>query len=198
MIAFVKGFIDEIGEDYIIVDNNDMGYMVLMPSREIERLKSNKEKVKIYTHHYVREDQMGLFGFLDKENLKMFKMLINVSGVGPKGALSILSALSASEIALSVITGDEKTLCTAPGVGKKTAQRMILELKDKLKNYQLVKSNEYEEINLIPNDSFEAVSALMALGYTKQESEGAVSKVYKQNMSVETAVKEALKVLMKG
>jgi Holliday junction DNA helicase RuvA len=130
MVAFIKGKIEELGEDYIIIDNNGMGYYISMPFPEIEKLKHNKDYVKIYTYQHIREDNISLFGFLDKEKLDTFKMLINVSGVGPKAAISIISAIEPSSIALAIITDDEKTLCSAQGVGKKLAQRIILELKD--------------------------------------------------------------------
>jgi Holliday junction DNA helicase RuvA len=195
VIAFIKGIIEEVGEDYIIIDNNGVGYLISMPINEIEKVKNKREMVKIFTYQYVREDQIGLYGFLDKEALNMFKMLINVSGVGPKAALSMLSSISPSNMILAIISSDEKTLCKAQGVGKKLAQRIILELKDKFKNYDFIISKDEDGTEL--NEEFEAVGALMALGYTRQEAVSAVSKVDKNN-SIEEIIKQALKLLMKG
>jgi Holliday junction DNA helicase RuvA len=122
-------------------------------------------------------------------------MLINVSGVGPKAALSMLSSISPSNMILAIISSDEKTLCKAQGIGKKLAQRIILELKDKFKNYDFIISKDEDGTEL--NEEFEAVGALMALGYTRQEAVSAVSKVDKNN-SIEEIIKQALKLLMKG
>lgn len=194
MIAFVKGIIEEIAEDFVIIDNNGIGYMISMPVNDIEKLKKQGESVKVHTYHYVREDSVGLFGFVEKEGLSMFKMLINVSGVGPKAALAILSAISPSNVALSIITGDEKSLCKAQGVGKKLAQRIILELKDKFKDYNLQGEEKTEELH--NDDSIEALGALIALGYTKLEAQTALNKVDKSG-GVEDIVKQALRALMK-
>jgi Holliday junction DNA helicase RuvA len=124
VIAYIRGLIEEYGEDYIIIDNNGIGYYISMPVNEIEKVKMQKGVVKINTYHYVREDSIDLFGFLERESLNMFKLLLNVSGVGPKAALSMLSSLSSQNIILAIITGDEKALCKAQGIGKKTAQRI--------------------------------------------------------------------------
>lgn len=194
MIAFVKGLVEEFGEDFVIIDNGGIGYLVSMPANDIEKLKKQDGMVKVHTYHYVREDNIGLFGFVDREGLSMFKMLINVSGVGPKAALSILSAISPSNVILSIITGDEKSLCKAQGVGKKLAQRIILELKDKFKDYNFIE-NEPAALES-SDDSIEAMGALMALGYTKQEALGAINKADKTK-GVEDIIKQALKQLMK-
>ena len=196
MIAYIKGLIEEYGEEYIIIDNNGIGYYISMPLNEIERVKEQKGIVKINTYHYVREDSIDLFGFLEKESLNMFKLLINVSGVGPKAALSMLSSLSPQNITLAIVTGDEKALCKAQGIGKKIAQRIILELKDKFKNYDFLSKNEVETIQA--NDSMEAISALMSLGYTRQEAALAIKKVGTEDKEIEEIVKLALKALMKG
>jgi Holliday junction DNA helicase RuvA len=195
MIAFVKGIIEEYGEDYIVVDNNGIGYAISMPVAEVEKVKKLQGQVKIFTYHYVREDQMSLFGFMEKESINMFRMLLNVSGVGPKAALSILGSVSASSIILAIITGDEKTLCRAQGVGKKLAQRIILELKDKFKNYDFMSQEKVSPVET--DDTIEAVVALMALGYTRQEAASAISRI-DTGISLEETVKQALKLLMKG
>lgn len=197
MIAYIKGDIEVIGDDYIIIDNNGIGYLIYMPLSDIEKLKNQKENVKINTYQYVREDSVGLFGFVSTEGLNMFKMLINVSGVGPKAALSILSSVSPSNLILAIIMGDDKTLCRAQGIGKKIAQRIILELKDKFKDYDLTaqdeKGNDYSE-----NDGMEALAALMALGYTRQEAASAIKQVDDGTLSIEEIVKRSLKFLMRG
>lgn len=195
MIAFIKGKIEEYGEEYVIIDNNGVGYYISMPLTEINKIKNNKDIVKIFTYQHVREDNIGLFGFLDNERLNMFKMLINVSGVGPKAAIAIISSIEPQSIILAIITDDEKALCKAQGVGKKLAQRIILELKDKFKNY-----NFLEQKDSIGNDfgeEFEAIGALMALGYTRQEAMGAIKNIDASN-SLEEVVKQALKSLMRG
>jgi Holliday junction DNA helicase RuvA len=195
MIAFVKGSLEESGDDYVVIDNNGIGYFISMTSAEIEKIKKTKENIKIYTYHYVREDQVGLFGFLDRETLNMFKLLISVSGIGPKAGMSILSSISPENMILAIITGDEKALCKASGVGKKLAQRIILELKDKFKNYDFIQDKG--ETGIDDTGSLEAVGALIALGYTKIEAESAISRV-SSNLSIEDTVKQALKQLMRG
>ncbi|MCX7885420.1 MAG: Holliday junction branch migration protein RuvA [Caloramator sp.] len=198
MIAYIKGHIEIVGDDYIIIDNNGIGYLIYMPFSDIERLKNHKENVKINTYQYVREDSVGLFGFLSTEGLNMFKMLINVSGVGPKAALSILSSVSPQNLILAIIMGDDKTLCRAQGIGKKLAQRIILELKDKFKDYDLTlqdeKGNDYSE----KDEGMEALAALMALGYTRQEAFSAIKQVDDGTLSIEEIVKKSLKFLMRG
>lgn len=195
MIAFVKGVVEEYGDDFIILDNNGIGYLISMPVSEIEKLKQQRGTIKIHTYHYVREDNVGLYGFLDKEALSIFKLLINVSGVGPKAALSMLSSSTPQSLILAIITDDEKTLCKAQGVGKKLAQRIILELKDKFKDYDFVQEKEVN--NSKSDEGLEAIGALMALGYTRQEAAAAISKV-DTTKGIEEIVKQALKVLMKG
>ncbi|TDT47625.1 Holliday junction branch migration protein RuvA [Fonticella tunisiensis] len=195
MIAHIKGIPEEYGEDYVVIDCGGVGYSISMPLNEIEKVKKQGGRVKIYTYHYVREDQMGLYGFLDKEALSMFKMLINVSGVGPKAALSMLSSISPSNMILAIITGDDKTLSKAQGIGKKLAQRIILELKDKFKDYSFLPEDEETTGNI--DQTGEAMGALMSLGYTRQEAASVLGKVDKTK-SIEEIVKDALKLLMKG
>lgn len=196
MIAYIRGLIEEYGEDYVIIDNNGIGYYISMPVNEIENLRKQKGVVKIHTYHYIREDSVDLFGFLERESLNMFEQLLNVSGVGPKAALSMLSSMSPQSMTLAIITGDEKSLCKAQGVGKKLAQRIILELKDKFKNYDFLPRDDGEVIR--GNDCIEAIDALMALGYTRQEAAMAIKKTDTNGKEIEEIVKLALKVLMKG
>lgn len=196
MIAYIKGSVEHSGEDHVILDNNGIGYLISMPLNEIEKVKKMSGTIKIYTYHYVREDAMGLYGFLDSESLSMFKLLLNVSGVGPKAALSMLSTLSPQSLILSIITGDDKSLSKAPGIGKKLAQRIILELKDKFKDYSFTEKDDGDRG--VNDDSMEAMAALMALGYTRLEATTAIKKAGDGNNSVEETVKKALKLLMKG
>lgn len=196
MIAYIKGIVDSFGEDYIVLDNNGIGYLISMPVSDIEKLRKQNGIVKINTYHYVREDMIGLYGFLSSEALSMFKMLLNVSGVGPKAALSMLSTIAPSNLILAIITGDDKTLSSAQGIGKKLAQRIILELKDKFKDYNFMQDSS--EDKGVEDDSMEAMAALIALGYTRQEAAAAIKKVDDGNSSLEDIVKKALKVLMRG
>ena len=195
MIAYVKGTVECTGEDYAVIDNNGIGYYISMPVNDVQRIKNEKGTVKVNTYHYVREDAIGLYGFIDIDALNIFKLLINVSGVGPKAALSMLSSISPESIILAIMAEDDKKLCKAQGVGKKIASRIILELKDKFKNYDM---NPADNENIEKSDNvFEAISALIALGYTRSEAVSAVQKAGKQD-SVEAIVKLALKILMKG
>lgn len=197
MIAFIKGRIEEYGEEYVVIDNNGIGYYITMPSTEVEKVKNNKDIIKIFTYQHVREDNISLYGFLDNEKLNMFKMLINVSGVGPKAAIAIISSIEPQGMILAIITGDEKTLCKAQGVGKKLAQRIILELKDKFKNYDFLEQKVESNTNTNYGDELEAVGALMALGYTRQEAMGAIKNI-DSSLGIEEIVKQALKSLMRG
>lgn len=199
MIAFVRGKVFEYGEDNIIIDSNGIGYVIFMPIQDIERIKEVKGEITVHTYHYVREDQQLLYGFYNKEALTLFKNLIGVSGVGPKAALAILSAISPSDLILAVISGDEKTISKAQGIGKKSAQRIILELRDKFKKlnvetpFELIGSQS-EKANSKVND---AIEGLLALGYTKAEASKVLNKI-DVNLSLEDIIKEALKLLMKG
>ena len=132
MYAYIKGILAEITEDAIIVENQGIGYEIAVPGQVFDYLPSVGEEVKIYTYHYVREDAILLYGFLTKEDVRIFKMLIGVSGIGPKGALAILSVLSTDDLRFAILGDDAKAIAKAPGVGAKTAQRVIIELKDKL------------------------------------------------------------------
>ncbi|QCX32803.1 Holliday junction branch migration protein RuvA [Caloramator sp. E03] len=195
MIAYIKGTVETVGDDYIILDNNGIGYLIYMPLSDIEKVKNKNAIIKINTYQYVREDAIVLYGFISHEEISIFKMLINVSGVGPKAALSILSSISPSNFILAIITGDEKTLSSAQGIGKKLAQRIILELKDKFKDYDFIKQNEEVKVE---DESMEALAALMTLGYTKSEAASAIKQVDDGTLKVEDIVKKSLKVLMRG
>jgi len=194
VFGYIKGVITCVFDDYAIIENNGIGYIVFMPLRDINLLKE-KNNVLVYTYFHVREDNISLYGFLDRESLNIFKMLISVSGVGPKAALSLLSNITPQEFILAVVSKDDKTLSKAQGVGKKLAQRIILELKDKFKDYDFETETE-ARVEIDEDIKKEAIAALMSLGYTKQEAIDAVKNVKANN--VEDYIKCALKFLMKG
>ena len=201
MFAYIKGKLTYRHSDYIVVEAGGMGYKVYTAVSTIQDAGSSGDDIKVYTHLYVREDIMNLYGFLTQEELGMFELLISVSGVGPKAAVSLISSVSPSKFGLAVITDDVKTLTKAQGIGKKMGQRIILDLRDKIKNDDLVAVNAAEErIPAVGRESgriAEAISALMVLGYTAIEANRAVSAVYSDDMDVESIIKNSLKQMAK-
>ena len=199
MFAYIKGVLESKNENYVVVDVNGIGYKIFMPNRGISKLPEIGDMVKVHTYYYVREDNISLYGFNTQEELKMFELLISVSGIGTKSALAILSEISPSSFALSVISGDVSSLVKIPGIGNKTAQRMILELKDKFKTEQAITKNSMENIDMgysnINDNISEASSALQVLGYTKREIDKVLSNSDFSKLSVEDIIKEALKKL---
>lgn len=189
MFSYIKGTLEYIGKDYVVVDVNGVGYKIFTAASSVQN-SVIKEQAKMYTYLHVREDIMALYGFLSPEELDMFELLISVSGVGPKAALSLISNITPSKFALCLVTNDVKSLTNAQGIGSKMAQRIILELKDKIKNEQLVDNDE--EIIIPNNKSSEAINALIALGYSYNEASKAVKSV-DQTQDVETVIKLALK-----
>ncbi|WP_066634916.1 Holliday junction branch migration protein RuvA [Desulfolucanica intricata] len=180
MIAFLRGKILFIEEGAVILDVNGVGYRVFIPTSCLSRLPGPGEEVQMPTHMVVREDSMQLFGFSDNIELELFILLLNVSGVGPKGALAVLSTLSPQQLYLAVAQEDVKTITRVPGVGKKTAQRLILELKDKLKDRVTAQSEEILNVNQSEQTELEdTVLALSALGYSEGEAKAAVQLVIK-------------------
>lgn len=201
MIAYLKGEVVEIEEEKLILECGDIGYNISMPASALDGTLRPGQEVKINTHLHVREDAMQLYGFLTRDDLKMFRMLLGVSGIGPKAALGILSGLSADELRFAVLSDDIKTISRAPGVGKKTAQKMILELKDKLdlqeafdtKTMHVQEASQAETGDLVDAKK-EAVQALTALGYSGSEALRAVKQVdVSPDMNVEEILKQALK-----
>jgi len=198
MYSYIRGALAEVEMDHIVIDVYGIGYNIYIPTNCMEYLPGIGEECKIHTYLYVREDAMMLYGFLTKDDLDLFKQLISVSGIGPKGAIGILSALSADDLRFAILAGDSKAIAKAPGVGAKTAQRVILELKDKMSlEDAFEKKAEHEKVmiassnNQVKND---AVLALTALGYLSSESLKAVSKVeISEDMDVEAVLKLALK-----
>lgn len=199
MYAYLKGQLVEKNIDNIVIDVSGVGYLVSIPAQSYEYLPSEGESVKVYTYLYCREDAMLLYGFLTKDELELFKMLITVSGIGPKGGLAILSSLSADDIRFAILSGDSKTIAKAQGIGAKTAQRVILDLKDKLSledAFEKKLENTESDMSMHVQSSVknDAVMALNALGYSSTESLRAVSNItITEDMDVEQVLKLALK-----
>lgn len=201
MIAFVKGSLAEVELDRVIIDVGGVGYNVFVSSYTISRLPLEGNEVKLYTHLNVKEDLMQLYGFLSKDELRIFKLLIGVNGIGPKGGLGILSHLTPDDLRFAVMSNDVKAISAAPGIGKKTAEKLILELKDKLGSIEPEEVTTSESVT--GNVSFsreiqtEVVQALVTLGYGSTEALRAVTNVMtEQEESVEEILKKALKFLI--
>ena len=198
MFAYIKGTLEEKGNGYVVVEAGGIGYKIFMSNNSIGILGELKQIVKVYTYYYVREDNISLYGFTTKEELAMFELLLSVSGIGAKSAITMLSNIEPSEFALAVITNDIKKLTKIPGVGNKSAQRIVLELKDKLKaDTELTKSEEV--ISQIEKDDIldEATAALQILGYTRRDIEDVYKKFDRSSMSTEEVIRSALKFLGK-
>lgn len=197
MLSYIKGELAHISADSIIVENNGIGFQIFVPASIVSSLPSVGKEVKIHTYFHVKEDLMQLYGFLAKDDLQVFKLLITVNGIGPKGALAILSTITPDDLRFAVLSGDEKAISKAPGIGKKTAQRLIIELKDKLNIEDIF---EKEDVSIVQpksdNNRNEAVQALVALGYSQSEAFKAVNKVDGEDLSVEDILKLALKNML--
>lgn len=194
MYAYIKGVLEFKGNDFVIIDVNGVGYKIFTPLTTIEKLGEMKSNVTVYTHLHVREDEMSLYGFYSQEELRMFELLISVSGIGAKSANTILANITPSKFALAVITDDIKSLTKLPGIGTKSAQRMILELKDKLKSEEALANDDSEIKSVVSSDNNlqEAISALQVLGYPVKEASKAVASVSSEGMNVEEIIKKAL------
>ena len=184
MYEYIKGIYIGINKDYIIVENNGIGYKIFTSGATMSSMPKNGEEVQLYLEQIVREDFIGLYGFDSSEELEMFKLLLTINGVGAKAALSLLSISRVNNLKYAIMTGDEKHLCRGVGIGKKTAARIILELKDKLKPDELLDSSvggvSGDESNIMA--SSEALSALIALGYSEKEAENALKNVDKNSL----------------
>ena len=194
MYYYIKGELILKDAGFVVVDNNGIGYKIFTSGYTISNL--SEKIVTLYTYLHVREDVFDLYGFSTNEELSMFQNLISVSGVGPKAALSILSVMSPMALAAAIITGDAKALTKANGVGAKMAQRVILELKDKLKNADIIPDTLTKEEVISSGSPEEAVSALMVLGYSQNDAKRAVASV-DQSLSTEEIITLALKKMMK-
>lgn len=200
MISFIKGELDSIYEDGIVIENGGIGYDIKVPLSVMNELPSTGEEVKIYTYLYVREDILCLYGFLSRDDLQVFKLLITVNGIGPKGALGILSTISPDDLRFAVLADDAKAIAKAPGIGAKTASKLILELKDKLKledafEQKLSKASlDTSSGSSDTNAKNEAIQALVALGYTNTEALKAVRGIdITPDMDTEDILKLSLK-----
>lgn len=204
MLAYIKGILEMKMTEYVVIDVGGLGYKVYMSEVGIEKLGNIGENVKVHTYYRVREDDISIYGFNTLEELKMFELLLGVSGVGAKTALSMLAVCEPSEFALAVVSEDVKTLTAIPGIGPKSAKRIILELKDKIKLEQQVDAID-KQINgeknplqkAIEKDSriTEAIAALQVLGYNKKEIEKAFDKMATEEMSTEELIRKGLLLL---
>lgn len=203
MLAYIKGILEIKTKGYIVVEAGGLGYKIFMPESTIANTGNIGDKVQIYTFMRVREDDVSLYGFLTNEELRIFELLLSVSGIGAKGALGILSNITPSQFALAVISNDVAILKKVPGIGPKTAQRAILELKDKLKKEQEISIAEGEETSnieqIVKEDEkvSEAISALQVLGYSKREIVEALQAIEVTSLSVEDIIKKGLANLAK-
>jgi Holliday junction DNA helicase RuvA len=198
MFAYIKGTLEEKSTNYVVIDVGGIGYKIFMSNISINEIGELGNKVKVHTHYYVREDNISLYGFLTHEELKMFELLLSVSGIGAKSAISMLSNITPAGFACAIISNNVALLKKIPGIGPKTAQRIILELQDKLKSEQeLAKQDAQEEIKVINNSENleEAMQALQILGYNKKEIEKAFEKIANTDVSVEELIKKGLSIL---
>ena len=193
MFSYIKGKLVSKLVNYIIVEVGGIAFKIFMSTSSISKLNENEE-VKIHTYMQVKEDDISLYGFITSEELRMFELLISVSGIGAKSAITMLSSITPSSFALAIISNDIKSLTKIPGIGNKTAQRIVLELKDKLKTEESI-SNDNEEIIIAikdDNKSSEAIQALKVLGYTNSEIEKVLGKIDTNSMTVEDIIRTAL------
>ena len=199
MLAYIKGSLEIKAKDYLVIDVGGLGYKVFMYENAINTIGEIGDIIKVYTYYRVREDDISIFGFKTQEELKTFELLLSVSGVGAKSALVMLSCIEPSEFAIAVISNNVKLLTQVPGIGAKSAQRIILELKDKLKAEQTVEQSEQQKSKSvkISENVQEAISGLMVLGYSKKDIEKAFEHLDVNNLSIEDLIKKGLILLSK-
>ena len=191
MIGYIKGTVEEIYEDHILLDNGGVGYRIFVSSRFIRGIGYGDD-LKVYTYFSVKEDSMTLFGFADRNELETYRLLLSVSGVGPKAAMNVLSFMSADEFRFAVLTADATRIAKTPGLGKKTAQKILLELKDKFDYAEAIEETTGVSVSMESDAVSDAVEALMALGYSGSDSLKAVKK------AAETAGTEDSGILLKN
>ncbi|EGG84212.1 Holliday junction DNA helicase RuvA [Lachnospiraceae bacterium 2_1_46FAA] len=201
MISYIRGELVAVEEEKAVIDVGGVGYGIFMPAQSMGKLPPLHEEVRLHTYLHVKEDAMQLYGFLTRDDLKVFKLVIGVSGIGPKGALNILSNLSADDLRFAVLSNDVKAISAAQGIGKKTAEKLIIELKDKLSMDDVLEHMVQEEEVAVTGQNSgvqaEAVQALVALGYGNTESLRAVRRVeVNADSDVETVLKQALRFMM--
>lgn len=201
MISYIRGELVAVEEEKAVIDVGGVGYGIFMPAQSMGKLPPLHEEVRLHTYLHVKEDAMQLYGFLTRDDLKVFKLVIGVSGIGPKGALNILSNLSTDDLRFAVLSNDVKAISAAQGIGKKTAEKLIIELKDKLSMDDVLEHMVQEEEVAVTGQNSgvqaEAVQALVALGYGNTESLRAVRRVeVNADSDVETVLKQALRFMM--
>lgn len=199
MFAYIKGSLEMKFINYVVIDVGGLGYKVFMPENDINSIGEIGENIKVFTYYRVREDDISIFGFKTQEQLRMFELLLSVSGVGAKSALVMLSCIEPSEFAIAVISNNVKLLTQIPGIGPKSAQRIILELKDKLKseqNEEQIEESKAKSIKVNENIQ-EAISGLMVLGFSKKDIEKAFEHLTVETLSVEELIKKGLILLSK-
>ena len=206
MYAYIKGTLEEITEDSVVVETGGIGYNVKVSTTTADLLPGIGSEVKIYTYTLVREDAFSLYGFLTRDDLEIFKKLITVSGIGPKGGLAILSVMSADALRFAVMAGDAKAIAKAPGIGAKTAERVIIDLRDKISLEDTLKGLDgpADKTGASTDDRTadnqmkrEAIEALVALGYSASDATAAVKKVeLHEDTTVEGTLKQALKYML--
>ena len=198
MLAYIKGTLEIEMTDYVVIDVGGLGYKVYMSAIGMEKLGNIGDKVKVYTYYRVREDDISIFGFNTNEELRMFELILSVSGVGAKTALTIIAVTEPSEFAIAVISDDVSYLTKIPGIGAKSAQRIILELKDKMKKENSITKTKNLKLKEAVVDSSkvdEAISALQVLGYNKKEIEKVFMKLDKKDLSTEDLIRKGLGML---
>lgn len=201
MIGFIRGELAEVKENYIVLETGNIGYEIFLPTSSILELPPRKSTVKIYTYLHVKEDAMSLYGFLTRDDLEMFKLLITVNGIGPKGALGILSGITADEIRFAVLAEDTRSIAKAPGIGPKTASKIILELKDKFKLDTVFEQKLQNQSDKLHSQNIygkreEAVQALTALGYSSTDAYKIITQIdITEDMTTEDILKLCLKRL---
>ena len=200
MFAYIKGSLEMKFKNYIVIDVGGLGYKIFMAENSINTIGDIGDTVKVFTYYRVREDDVSIYGFKTQEELRMFELLLSVSGVGAKSALVMLSCIEPSEFAIAVISNNVKLLTQVPGIGTKSAQRIILELKDKIKAEQSEEQIEQsqEKTSKINENVQEAISGLMVLGYSKKDIEKAIEHLTVESLSVEDLIKKGLILLSTG
>ena len=196
MFSYIQGRVEEINPEGIVLDHDGIGYEIGLPQSSLSQIRRQMQ-LRVYTYLQVRDDGFSLFGFLKREDLDLFKLLIGVGGIGPKGALSILGVLSVDQLRFAVAAGDDKTIAQAPGIGKKTAQRVILDLRDKIDFTQTLEAQLDSRASDSSSDDIrgEAILALNALGYSSAEALQAIRDLDISSMSVEDLIRAGLKEL---
>lgn len=199
MIAWLSGRLRHKATDYLIIDVAGVGYQVAVPLSTYCGIPDDGKDVSLHIHTHVREDSLSLFGFLTEAEKDMFLLLLGVSGIGPKLALSILSSVSVQDLAHTIQASDDSRLCTIPGIGKKTAARMVLELKDKMKLIMPMLSTPLPGASVVSDDIEDVISALVNLGYKRPQAEETLRKIRHAHagLAVEGQIREALSILMK-